>query len=363
MNLESFTSREYAVQGNLFRQNYDLKKLILIGEDSRTSLLPKDKRVCRFCGQSMPNTTFKNKAHLIPEFLGNQFLLSNFECDVCNKLFGTYEDQLSKMFGPLRSIFQVAGKTKKPTFKSPGEMVRIESTEFYDKEAVSLTRKDVTDNLFTANLEEGQMELTVHLHPFSLNKVYKCFLKMAYSLLPAETIAADYKHGLYYILHNDMKITAGCRVTGYSVGKNQIFKPHLMLFERKAGSNQVFIHYLILYFLNYIYAVPVPLNLKDLERYSNQINALNYPPLFLCGKNEIENLPIQPFYYDFAPEEPQKGQQQVIEMNFKKEDLQKTVSFNPETKEMNAEAVLNPETLKRIIIMDRENDGFILPLK
>ncbi len=361
MNIDFFTRADYAGQAKLFWENYDLKKLVLIGEENRSPLVPKNKRVCRFCGKSMPATTFRSKAHLIPELLGNKSLLSDFECDVCNKQFGTYEDQFSKMLGPLRSIFQINGKTKKPIYKSPGEKLRIESAEFHDKEAITLTRKDVTDSLFTANLEQGQMELTIHLHPFSLNKVYKCFLKMAYSLLPAETVAAEYPYGLRYILYDDVKINSGCRVTGYSVGKNQFFKPHLMVFERKTDSRQVYTHYLVLYFLNLIYAVPIPLNIKDFARYKSQITALNYPPLFLSGKDDIPTLPIDPFYYDFSTEESQKGQHQVIEMNFKKEDLQNTATYDPQTKELNKQAIINPETLQKIIILDRENDGIKFP--
>lgn len=91
---------------------------------------PADRR-CRFCGKGAPDVTFRQKAHAVPEFLGNKSLISMNECDQCNTfLADRYEDHLSKWFGPMRTISQIAGKGGVPTYKDKdrdqGGRVRIE---------------------------------------------------------------------------------------------------------------------------------------------------------------------------------------------------------------------------------------------
>ena len=48
-----------------------------------------DQQVCRFCGQTRADgATFGKQAHVIPTALGNDFLKSREECDLCNEFFG-----------------------------------------------------------------------------------------------------------------------------------------------------------------------------------------------------------------------------------------------------------------------------------
>lgn len=87
--------------------------------------------VCRFCGEN-EKSKFKKDAHIIPESLGNRFLISNFECDICNEKFSVYEDALNKFIGPIRTLGFVKGKSKKgkriPKFKNLKTNLRIESS-------------------------------------------------------------------------------------------------------------------------------------------------------------------------------------------------------------------------------------------
>src|SRR5260221_3955200 len=55
----------------------------------------KNNRVCRFCKRESSSTTFKSDAHLIPEMMGNKLLFSFYECDKCNSIFSTYENELA----------------------------------------------------------------------------------------------------------------------------------------------------------------------------------------------------------------------------------------------------------------------------
>ncbi|MFT6333913.1 MAG: histidinol phosphatase-like PHP family hydrolase [Halioglobus sp.] len=64
---------------------------INISKASRKTTHGQKARFCRFCKKSHPKVSFNDDAHNIPKSLGNRFLLSNHECDNCNKLFGKYD--------------------------------------------------------------------------------------------------------------------------------------------------------------------------------------------------------------------------------------------------------------------------------
>ena len=71
----------------------------------------KEKRICRFCGRSMPEITFKKKAHAIPKGLGNKTVFDNEECDSCNMRFGSdLDNELIDYFAFFRGIFGIEGK-------------------------------------------------------------------------------------------------------------------------------------------------------------------------------------------------------------------------------------------------------------
>jgi len=78
---------------------------------SRIGEPDKQKRVCRYCHKSMPETTFKEIAHTIPEALGNKSIITNDECDICNHFFGCgIEQDFISIFDLPRLLFDVSGK-------------------------------------------------------------------------------------------------------------------------------------------------------------------------------------------------------------------------------------------------------------
>lgn len=81
-------------------EKYDIHTMILLNNIGKPKYVfvdgDKEKKVCRFCGKSEDDVHFENKSHVIPKFLGNFFVLSNFECDECNSFFSKYETELEK---------------------------------------------------------------------------------------------------------------------------------------------------------------------------------------------------------------------------------------------------------------------------
>lgn len=70
---------------------------------------------CRFCDRDENEVTFNKIAHVFPESIGNNVLISNYECDECNQFFGnTIENEYSNFFGLYHSVMQIEGKTGVP---------------------------------------------------------------------------------------------------------------------------------------------------------------------------------------------------------------------------------------------------------
>jgi hypothetical protein len=89
--MATFSARfgqDFHGQAKQFFNTYEIDAFIPVVGSRPGPPKNKSERKCRFCGKSNPEVSFKKKAHLIPEFLGNKMLLSDFECDSCNYEFG-----------------------------------------------------------------------------------------------------------------------------------------------------------------------------------------------------------------------------------------------------------------------------------
>ena len=132
--------------------------------------------------------TLKSDAHAVAEFLGNRSILSLNECDECNARFATeYEDHLSKWSLFARSVSQVRGKKKRPTFKNPDETLRVGAGEhglFIHLTDPALTRKLMA--------ESGPYKFTVladaSSQPYVPIRAAKALVKFACSVCPPQEL-------------------------------------------------------------------------------------------------------------------------------------------------------------------------------
>ncbi|RYI28288.1 hypothetical protein EVU96_13995 [Bacillus infantis] len=141
----------------------------------------KNRRKCRFCGKEKGETTFRKLAHAIPELVGNKVLISFEECDECNEIFSKLESELANYLSFDRSTMGIRGKSGIPTYKNKSGL-RIEhdkekSNRFIIQDVIDSGNivEDNTDNSFTIKGERS---------PFIPIAVYKCFVKMALSIMP-----------------------------------------------------------------------------------------------------------------------------------------------------------------------------------
>lgn len=134
MELKFETSMEFKEMKIKVFEAYQLEAVTNNTVSNKKQLKSKVERKCRYFDLSMPKVSFKNDAHMIPEMLGNKSFFSDFECDSCNELFGTYEDHFAKLLEPYRTLYEVRGKRNKiPTFQPIKENIRMEVHDSLEK--------------------------------------------------------------------------------------------------------------------------------------------------------------------------------------------------------------------------------------
>lgn len=141
----------------------------LVGESD------KKKRVCRFCGKSHPETSFKQKAHAISESLGNTLLFCNEECDLCNENFSKIKQEFSNAMALFSTFNRVRGKSGVRSLKGQNFSIN-------NKENVIGLKADIEIDTFKHN-REFKIDIEEPMLNFSLLNIYKCLCKFAISLI------------------------------------------------------------------------------------------------------------------------------------------------------------------------------------
>lgn len=186
------------------------------------------KRICRFCNQSIPQTTFKRKAHAISEALGNKNVLLFEECDVCNDQFSrTIEPDIVTYMSLFRTFFDIKGKGGSKEFKGRNFNVKI------DKQ-INLILKNMPDNDVSEDLPNN-IKLDVGM--ISLQNIYKCLCKFCLSVIDSDLLP-HFKQTMDWIngnkkVHNLPKIAEMISYVGFNT------HPRLNLYVRKAGEPDI----------------------------------------------------------------------------------------------------------------------------
>ncbi len=192
---------EYNDQANAFFKIYKIEQMLLFHDSKEKSLKPKRNRTCRFCGKSYPDVTFKNKAHLIPQLLGNKKLLSDFECDICNKKFGCFENELANYIGITRTLTGLSGKEGIPKFKSPDKQF----STWIDENHNLTFSESIRGKNVSIDDENKTITFTADVHSFNALILYKCFVKIALSIIKDKDIK-DFKKSIDFLNNDDIRV-------------------------------------------------------------------------------------------------------------------------------------------------------------
>lgn len=245
-----------------FVDRYDLIAGGFFGKGPKRQIGNKNNPKCRFCFRDKTETTFKNVAHAIPEFLGNHQLILLDECDECNTFFSeNLEDHLDKYTKPFRTISQIKGKNKVPSYKSRDKKSRIDVDE-------SLIIKSQIDSRFIQdNNDNNQFTMRMDFEPHIPVAVYKAIVKIAISIIENEEELKAFIYTIAWIKDNDhskamlhpLKIW-----TTFIPGPRPNPMLTTMLFRRKNGCEVPYSVFLIA-FSNFIYQVIIPSHLDGVS--------------------------------------------------------------------------------------------------
>ena len=160
--------------------------LFLKGQDNSQQVRIGTRGTCRFCGET-DSAQFRTTAHTIPRSLGNSRLVSLDECDQCNQLFGRYDEQLVRFYGPYLTMVGLVSGKKPP--KTKGRTSHISR----DGDSISV-RASVSDGGFSEVMRPVMTESGPALR-FALPEsyyvpayVYLALCKQAISLMPEDSL-------------------------------------------------------------------------------------------------------------------------------------------------------------------------------
>lgn len=176
---------------------------------------------CRFCGETDPKR-FRKIAHTFPEALGNKWITSLDECDICNDLFSTYEDAIAKAVSPLLTVGGTLGKSNKvrQTGRSAGNSVINHFRKADGIRHLSFFAKvDDLEKFGTANPNTGflQLDMPIAGVPFVPRLAYKALVKMGLAILPVEELQ-NFHRLLDWVRHPEREVNFARLNVGLSFG-------------------------------------------------------------------------------------------------------------------------------------------------
>jgi hypothetical protein len=85
-------------QESLKHFNVNYHAFVISREANKKIVIDKNlEQICRFCKRKAPEVKFRQKAHALPELIGNRYVFIKTECDDCNKFFSeNLEDHFAK---------------------------------------------------------------------------------------------------------------------------------------------------------------------------------------------------------------------------------------------------------------------------
>lgn len=160
-------------------------------EHRKIGVYDKTKRVCRFCGRSQPETSFKKKAHAISESLGNKNLICLEECDECNSRFSkTIEQDIAHIFSLNLTLHGVFGKKGIPTIKGDGFSMKIDTStrKTLGRTTVVFTFRDMPNSRDPQTVAKSISKKYPLYSEYIPQNVYKCLCKYVLSLVDSSEL-------------------------------------------------------------------------------------------------------------------------------------------------------------------------------
>ncbi|MEK4735135.1 MULTISPECIES: HNH endonuclease [Bacillus] len=311
-----------------YMENYNITTYKLKTENIRNEdkefIGGKNKRKCRFCGKEKGKTTFRKIAHAIPELLGNKVLISYEECDECNKIFSKLENELANYLSFERSTTGIRGKTGIPVYKNKtGLRIEHEKEEEEKKKRRIIIQDVINSGNIVEDSNDNSFTIKGERSPYVPLSVYKCFVKMALSIMPKHYLpyfweTFDWIREENYLLRD----TPVCKIFEQFIpGPKRFIDIEMVLAIRKwESSEKTPFCIFIICFGNFSYQIYLPFAGPDC---SDDVPEEKYKYLLFPSKYEMA-LPegtIQTLLKDFSSGTKVKGQTIDITYTYDKKEI------------------------------------------
>ena len=261
-NIHEIFSGEYLDAFETFIAHYS-PDVIAPFAKNYPKLKPRKERQCRFCKKGYGETTFKKEAHVMPQFLGNKYLIHDIECDDCNSLFSKYETSFASYIGLQRTTDKISGQRGIPKYNNKeGTLIAYVEKDEKGKEIISI---DCIESESAKYMAEGNSILiSAKKMPYIPLHVAKSLFKIGYSLVNENEISEyDIIEKVLTTSIYDDKLTEYCKIVKFTF-PNKFLEPFLIGYKRNKSSDHVNIpkRIFILYFGRFAYEF-ILLNSKD----------------------------------------------------------------------------------------------------
>lgn len=241
-------------------------------------------RKCRFCKKNENDTTFLMDAHVIPELLGANNILTLDECDECNKLFSRYESHLSTYFLPYLTMAGVKGKHGIPQFHSRtnnrDEKTRTIITSTENKRQIQLG--DILDYEIDQETKTGT--ITFRKAPHRPLWVYKALCKIGLSLIPEDAFS-QFDEVCKWLIDDSKFVSYFVTISSTLFTVKKFKHPYAELFRvKRILYNKSFLpeYTMVLGFGNVMIQIFLPLSSNTVyERAKEKKPVLNFYPSFI----------------------------------------------------------------------------------
>ena len=299
-----------------YDDNYDLLCAHLVRPGERNVLGSSDNRICRFCGRNEAVASFKDRAHAIPESLGNKSLFTNYECDECNHMFGaTIENDFGAYTKPGRVFARIRGKRSVPSLKQHGSIERPWRVDVQD--GVFHISEYEDDPLVDIVHEGNRIELIVTRDAYTPVAVVKAFVRIGLTLVP-ETELPNFRDALDWIKETDHTAHRGPRqipaIVTFQPGPmpNDVIRAAVL--RRKTAVKNVPYAFLILTFGNCQYQVYIPSATQDRHLFGADLEMRLLPAVFGVDPVEYGHSSSRPL--EFYGTTPVRGERIRIALHY-----------------------------------------------
>lgn len=339
--LQLYFRKEHAPNAEAFFQTYNFQEVIFDYPARNVKLKIKSERVCRFCQKKMPDVSFRNDAHIYPEFIGNRKLVSDFECDDCNGIFSKIENHLTNFLAnPCAAGHQ--GKKKKGrgrdvSYTAPDNRLKIEPLKLNDgTKGIAISKAGSTDASITISRSGGETYIEYTKHSYIPLKVYKLLLKMGVCSLP-ESEMTNYPTLGEYLLGDgmDSRMNGSQVITihrkAFGLGHRT---PIGNLFKKRDKSRRLPTHIFVLMFANFVVEMYLPEHKDDIPLIYESGKLPEVVPIlppFFYSPQEADSIQYASVQYLLNAKSIVEKEVEKITMQYNPEDLARAHVYNPDT--------------------------------